>query len=128
MKSQIRFTGQPLRQKNDQKKNCDMVVHRFDNGTTACFYYLSSVLHHKAIHLLQSRPSVFEEAFVGGAEVIFIGTICGDRFAMTAAAVSAKAEPLAGLALLGDLHGPLDEAGFLTPLFHGFEAVGSDVT
>ena len=128
MKSQIRFTGQPLRQKDEQKKSCDMVAYRFDNGITACFRYLSPVLHHKSVHLLKPGPGVFEEAFVGGAEVVFIGGIRGDRFAVTAAAVSAKAEPLAGFALFGDLHGPLDEAGFLTPLFHGFEAVGSDVT
>ena len=91
------------------------------------FSVLSSVLHDESIHFLQPRPSVFKEAFVGGAEVVLTGTVCGDRFPVAAAAVSAQAEPLALFTLFRDLHGPLDEAGVLTFLFHGLEAVGGDI-
>ena len=53
------------------------------------FSVLSSVLHDESIHFLQPRPSVFKEAFVGGAEVVLTGTVCGDRFPVAAAAVRA---------------------------------------
>ena len=91
------------------------------------FSVLSSVLHDESIHFLQPRPGVFEEAFVGGAEVVLTGAVRGNRFPVAAAAVPAEAEPLALFTLFRDLHGPLDEAGVLTLLFHGFKAVGGDV-